>query len=144
VSVEQLQLVPPIVPTPGPPARRVMQYIENTFYEWDEFTIDPRDPDSSRFLRMRAPQTGWLSVAEARVLLTASGSWVDEVPGGQFTTTGPQGELQAIPMPLDLHGPDLPDLTSDSEWVPEPNGFFLITISVLLLFVTYRSRSNVA
>jgi V8-like Glu-specific endopeptidase len=99
-SAAQLNLIPP-QGFPSEPSARVFQVIGNTFYEWEEFRVEPNDPNSQRFLRMIAPVQQWLTVPKARALLTASIRWVDVVPPQGNQTTGPFGNAIPFPMPID-------------------------------------------
>lgn len=87
-----LNLVNPPAKVSGKPGRRVSQWIEGTFYRWEEFwpnggadtqsTENPEDNFAGgagrppqRYLRMVSPRTQILSTADARILLSASLSW---------------------------------------------------------------------
>jgi V8-like Glu-specific endopeptidase len=82
---------PPPVPT-GAPVERVSQVIENTLYQWEEYSVGPQraegdregsgpgatvkgGPASGRYLRLLEPQRRMLSTQEAQVLLSASALW---------------------------------------------------------------------
>src|SRR5690349_19737771 len=57
------------------PDRRVLQYIENVLYSWEEYDLEP----SGLFcVVMQRPQSRVLTAAEAQVLLSASSLWVEE------------------------------------------------------------------
>lgn len=101
IPVDALRLSDPLVPPPAQPAARIFQVIGNTFYEWEEYQVEPQDPGSGRFLRMVKPEQKWLSVHDAQILLTASTRWVDEVPPGNNTTKTRAGNAFPIPMAID-------------------------------------------
>ncbi len=88
---EILRIEDPIAPPPTGPSRRVMQVIENGFYEWVEFDLQPGNPNSNRLVQLlKAPGRdlagkawnpgdvfvrggdGWLEDETAQVLLSAS------------------------------------------------------------------------
>jgi V8-like Glu-specific endopeptidase len=100
ISAQLLKLVDP-VQNSGQPSARVFQIIGNTFYEWEEYKLEPQDPNSQRFLKMIKPVEQWLPVGKARVLLTASIKWAGEVPAEGNQTTGPIGNAVPFPMPID-------------------------------------------
>lgn len=58
------------------PDRRVLQYIENTFYHWDEYDLTPA-PGQSFCVVLRRPVDQVLTAGEAQVLLTASSLWLE-------------------------------------------------------------------
>jgi VWFA-related protein len=58
------------------PDRKVLQYIENVFYSWEEHDLTPM-PGQSFCVVLRAPFDQVLSTSEAQVLLTASSLWID-------------------------------------------------------------------
>ncbi len=58
-------------------SRRGLQWIEGTFYRWDEHDL----ADGNTCLQMIDPEPRQLSQSEARVLLTASGRWQDQLVG---------------------------------------------------------------
>ena len=92
IPAETLRLVrPPPAPT-GAPLGRVSQVIENTYYQWEEYSVDadtpqethetpeagaptPKGRPPARYVRLLAPQQRLLTVAEAQVLLSASALW---------------------------------------------------------------------
>lgn len=111
LSREVLQLDNPPAAIDTTPKRRVFQWIENTFYSWEEFGGD----SGGRYLRMTRPQQRILSVSDARVLLSASQSWQGQVASGEHTTFGPDLTEAPLPQPLSTTAvPTLPDNTSDS------------------------------
>jgi V8-like Glu-specific endopeptidase len=97
-SAAELRLISP-QGFPSEPSARVFQVIANTFYEWEEYRVEPNDPNSQRFLKMIAPNQQWLTIGQARALLTASIRWVDEVPSEGNQTSGPIGNAVPFPMP---------------------------------------------
>jgi VWFA-related protein len=58
------------------PDRRVLQYIENVFYSWEEYDL-ALTPGQSFCMVLRAPFDQVLSAGEAQVLLTASSLWLE-------------------------------------------------------------------
>ena len=67
------------------PDRAVMQYIENVFYEWEEF--DAENEKTIQCIFMLHPSLGYLTRWEAWVLLSASGLWEEPVPESSEATT---------------------------------------------------------
>jgi hypothetical protein len=59
-----------------PPDRRVVQYIENVFYSWEEYDLTAVQGQSFCVV-MRRPVDQVLTAGEAQVLLTASGLWLE-------------------------------------------------------------------
>ncbi|NQT21459.1 MAG: hypothetical protein HQ592_17270 [Planctomycetes bacterium] len=64
----------------SPHARVVLQYIENTLYEWNEYEIVGADGKALRCIVMVRPEAGPLSQCEAQVLLSASRLWIEPLP----------------------------------------------------------------
>ena len=58
------------------PDRRVIQFIENVFYSWEEYDLKPVQGQSFCIV-MRRPLDQALSAGEAQVLLTASSLWLE-------------------------------------------------------------------
>jgi len=83
------------------PDFRVYQVIENQKYVWDEFLTNPKNPKSTRYIRLMQPQRKWLSLKEGQALLSASATWSDQKPSGKYEKRGPVGELVPIPMPME-------------------------------------------
>ena len=73
------------------PVRVMAQYIENTFYLWEEYEIAV-GPDACVCIVMRKPQSGPLTAEEAQVLLTASTLW-------QGVTSPADGESALLEQP---------------------------------------------
>lgn len=67
------------------PDRAVMQYIENVFYEWEEF--DAENEKTIQCIFMLHPSPGYLTQWEAWVLLSASSLWEEPVPESSEATT---------------------------------------------------------
>ncbi|MHC4697392.1 MAG: right-handed parallel beta-helix repeat-containing protein, partial [Planctomycetota bacterium] len=59
------------------PSYTVAQYIENTFYVWEEYYVEADGGTPSLCIVLREPHAGPLSEYEAQVLLTASDQWPD-------------------------------------------------------------------
>jgi VWFA-related protein len=57
------------------PNRRVLQYIENVFYSWEEYDLTPV-PGESFCIVMRRPENHPLTTEQSQVLLTASSLWL--------------------------------------------------------------------
>lgn len=55
--------------------RTVAQYIENTFYLWDEYELSNEFAESQRCLMMKKPHQQPLTSQQAQILLTASDLW---------------------------------------------------------------------
>ena len=64
----------------SPHARVVLQYIENTLYEWNEYEIVGADGKVLCCIVMVRPEPGPLSQCEAQVLLSASRLWIEPLP----------------------------------------------------------------
>lgn len=62
------------------PSRVVAQFIENTFYLWDEYEVVTDDGVTSLCIIMKKPKAAPLSAEEAQVLLTASSLWTESEP----------------------------------------------------------------
>jgi V8-like Glu-specific endopeptidase len=94
----------------GQPKQRVYQWIENTFYAWEEFA----GANGGRHLRMTEPHQGLMSINDARVLLSASQSWQGQVASGRYTEFGANLSEKPLPGPAStgLDG-DRPDPTLD-------------------------------
>jgi hypothetical protein len=118
LSPQALRLVPPPPQPAGPPARRILQVIENTKYVWEEFLANPANPDGDRYVRMVAPQQRMLPMHDARVLLTASQRWTKQVASGQYTTYGPAVSEPGIAIPPRDAADSLPQQTPDGEAQP--------------------------
>ncbi len=93
---EQLRLDTPPDVVNGTPKRRVYQWIENTFYAWEEYAGNA----GGRYLRMTQPLQRILSITDARVLLSASQSWQGQVASGRYTTFGPSLTEQPLAQPV--------------------------------------------
>ena len=96
------------------PDRLVAQWIENTFYLWEEHDLVDKG-EASQCIVMLKPESKALSAQESRTLLTASGLWRTLVPAARATAEelDPNDpELDAIARPLpqvteaDLRAPD--------------------------------------
>jgi V8-like Glu-specific endopeptidase len=128
-SAEALRLTNPSQ-NPGEPSARMFQIIGNTFYEWEEFQIEPGSPNTQRFLRMVSPQQQWLNVNQARVLLTASIKWAGNVPGQGNEETAPNTGGFPFPNPVDQMPfggpspatPDLPGPIDTGPCIGDLNG----------------------
>lgn len=64
------------------PARVVAQFIENTFYAWEEYEVVV-DGDVRLCIVMRKPEPGLLTAGQAQVLLTGSMLWRQSTPAAQ-------------------------------------------------------------
>jgi hypothetical protein len=61
--------------TGATPSRRVLQFIEDTVYDWEEFDLLAEDGRAGRALRLRAPFAALLPAHDAALLLSASRKW---------------------------------------------------------------------
>lgn len=79
------------------PDRRVLQYIENVLYSWEEYDLEP----SGLFcVVLQRPLSRVLTAAEAQVLLSASSLWTeqqDAVPEDKAVDDPCEDSLQLIP-----------------------------------------------
>lgn len=93
---------------------KVYQYIQNTMFAWEEHWVS-RDQRRGRVVRLLKPEERWLSQDEARALLSASASWMDQEPSGRFEQRGEIGDPTPLPMPREPEVPDQPsqDRTPD-------------------------------
>lgn len=57
------------------PNDTVMQWIENTFYVWQEYKVPAKDGHAKLYIKMIKPVQRFLSVKEAQMLLSASRLW---------------------------------------------------------------------
>lgn len=80
----------------GTPDRGVIQWIENTFYSWDEYDLADDDGVTRLSIVMRQPFERALSTEEARLLLSASNLW--------------KRHLQLDPKDAEVLDPDDPSL----------------------------------
>ncbi|MCC5874643.1 MAG: trypsin-like peptidase domain-containing protein [Candidatus Sumerlaeia bacterium] len=65
----------------GEPQRGVIQWIENTFYSWDEYDLVGEDGVTELCILMRQPVEKRLTRDEALILLSASNLWKRHLPG---------------------------------------------------------------
>jgi VWFA-related protein len=93
------------------PSRRVLQYIENVFYSWEEFDLVPA-PGEAFCVVMRRPLNRPLSAAEAQVLLTASSLWLETANAQPRGLAMPDGLVRGR-APLPWHGDLEPVLSPD-------------------------------
>ncbi|MCP3137819.1 trypsin-like serine peptidase [Pyxidicoccus xibeiensis] len=99
------------------PKREVLQVIEGKYYRWQEFHAPGESvhgsqegaPDSqpapTRFIRLVAPESRWLTAEEASVVLSASLLWMKAAqptnPVLDFTASSPvQAVLPPAPLPV--------------------------------------------
>jgi VWFA-related protein len=92
------------------PNRRVLQYIENVLYHWEEYDLTAT-PGESFCVVLRRPEDHPLTAAESQVLLSASSLWVE-----QARSTASAGTAQPYRSFLDRtpamwRGDPEPDLT---------------------------------
>jgi VWFA-related protein len=85
---------------PRRPDRRVLQVIQNVLFTWEE-----HDLASGAFcVVVRRPFEEVLSVENARVLLTASGAWVQDLDAAlealEMPATSPEGVRGTVPAPV--------------------------------------------
>lgn len=114
LSAAEVGVVERPAETAATPARRVMQVIGNTFYEWEEYAIDAPDPNAAHYLRLTAPTVEWLTQVQARTLKTASQSWQTVVPGAH-RAIGPAGAERGIAQPVERGGASSADTTRDQD-----------------------------
>lgn len=92
------------------PSRSVAQFIENTFYLWEEYEFVTEGGDTGLFIVMKKPEAAYLSAEEAQVLLTASSRWIQSQPRSQdvmvLDASDPRLNLALIDTPLS-NGQDL-------------------------------------
>lgn len=82
LTVEQLRLLRPtadLLPKLTQ-ARRVLQYIDGTVYDWDEFEMPRRQGEPLLAIQLRSPFPKLLDLEEAQVLLSASQRYRRELP----------------------------------------------------------------
>ncbi|MBK8098083.1 MAG: trypsin-like serine protease [Planctomycetes bacterium] len=82
LTVEQLRLLQPtadLLPKLTL-ARRVLQYIDGTVYDWDEFEMPRSQGEPLLAIQLRAPFPRLLDLAEAQILLSASQRCRRELP----------------------------------------------------------------
>jgi hypothetical protein len=80
--------------------RLVLQFIENSFYQWNEYDL-PSGAGRRRFgVEMVRPRRGLLSAYESQVLLSASQLWTDArpVPGAAVVLDPSDPRLSAPPI----------------------------------------------
>lgn len=79
VPIEQLRVAdwPADPDDVGGAPRTVLQFIENTFYEWQEYDVAGSENDPWICIHMVRPNAHDLSANEAQVLLSASRLWVE-------------------------------------------------------------------
>lgn len=109
LSRKTLRLNDPPATVTGTPKRRVYQWIENTFYAWEEYAGSA----GGHYLRMTRPQQRILPTVDAQVLLSASQSWQGQVASGRHTTFGPHLTETPLAQPIDTPATTQPDITSD-------------------------------
>lgn len=108
VSMEELRLIDAIPDWQFEPTRHVMQVIENTVYEWNEWDIDHESGTPVQMVEMILPQPEWLNALHAQALLSASRNWgvkysqlppeeVWEYYSAQSRTVFEEEELQEFP-----------------------------------------------
>ncbi len=95
------------------PSRRVLQYIENTFYGWEEYDL-AATPGASYCVVMRQPYDRVLTPAEAQVLLTASSFWVEQALASSEANTLSAGD-PFFGTPIPWKGDATPDLSPDRQ-----------------------------
>lgn len=98
LSAQTLKVVSPPQVKGTVPDRVVMQVIENQFYKWEEYLTNASAQDGSKYLRMKKPEDRWLSVYDARVLLTASKQWSQQLPSGEYGTSVPAPSVPKNPI----------------------------------------------
>jgi len=98
----------------NPPDRVVAQWIENTFYLWNEYDVVDRG-ESAQSIVMVKPEAKPLSAAEARTLLTASTLWRTLVP----TARDPEETLDPSDPALDAIAKPLPQVSEADLRVPD-------------------------
>ena len=84
----------------SPHARVVIQYIENTLYEWKEYEIAGADGKRRCCIVMIRPEPGPLSTGEAQVLLSASRMWVESFPDPADRVTLPASDPSLDRLPV--------------------------------------------
>ncbi|MEE2786748.1 MAG: trypsin-like peptidase domain-containing protein [Myxococcota bacterium] len=101
MSAKQLKVrKKPAIPSPFAESS-IYQYIEGTLYHWKEY----RGVNKKRYLRLFAPTKSWLSVKEARILLTASSRWQKTEATAKkkrrkiAVKSVPLGDFKALEMP---------------------------------------------
>ena len=99
MSAKRLQLrSKPVIPSPFAESD-IYQYIEGTLYHWKEY----RGVNKQRYLRLLRPSKKWLTVKDARILLTASNAWQTGDASGRRGRKTIQmveiGELKSVEMP---------------------------------------------
>lgn len=131
---QSLRIENPVAPPPTGPSRRYMQVIENGFYEWLEYDLQPGNPETNRLvLLLAAPgmqlpgqawfpgmpfdpqQQGWLSVEKAAALYSGSASRASAPLQGIGHTL-----LEAMDLDVMQPEPDLGDFQPDVE--PDGDG----------------------
>lgn len=95
------------------PSRRVLQYIENTFYNWEEFDLAAK-PGASYCVVMRHPVDRALTPAEAQVLLTASSLWMEQALASSNAKTLSPGD-PFFGEAISWRGNSTPDLAPDRQ-----------------------------
>ncbi|MCI4625800.1 MAG: hypothetical protein L3V56_07540 [Candidatus Magnetoovum sp. WYHC-5] len=97
-------------------ARKVVQFIENTYYEWDEYEKIANNGSLEFFcIKMKAPQSKLLTQYEAQVLLSASGLWMEQA---NSATGGNNEENYSLPgaVILPSDSPSLKNLVPVKEY----------------------------
>lgn len=90
VELNELRLVNPEVDTQLPVARHVFQVIQGEYYEWQEYDVDPENPESAQFVHMSSPIDYWMPVTDAHALLSASRNWGDKYNVDPYSVENPE------------------------------------------------------
>ena len=135
IDPRAIRVEDPIASPPTGPSRRYMQIIENGFYEWLEYDLQPGNPESSHLVQMLAApgmqlpgeawfpgmpfepqQQGWLSVEKATALYSGSaGRASAPVLGIGRMEIEVDGRFEPVTQPRPFIGDHAPDLEPDAE-----------------------------
>lgn len=135
IDSRAIRIENPVAPPPTGPSRRYMQIIENGYYEWLEYDLQPGNPESNHLvLMLEAPgmqlpgeawfpgmsfesqRQGWLSIDQAVALYSGSaGRASARVRGTGRIEIEDDRPHRSVAQPKPFTGDHAPDLEPDEE-----------------------------